>query len=95
MKTPSVIELSFMAMEHNLNFIQKFVKKGVVVSSVIKGNAYGHGIEIYVPAAEQCGIKHFSVFGFDEAQRVCAVKKPETKVMIMGWIPDEALFCVG
>ncbi len=90
-ETPSVIELSFNALEHNLNFIQKFVRKGVLVSSVIKGNAYGHGIEIYVPAAERCGITHFSVFSVDEAQRVCNVKKPETEVMIMGWIAEDAL----
>ncbi|MBU2558153.1 MAG: alanine racemase [Bacteroidetes bacterium] len=85
-QTPSVIELSFDAIQHNLRFIKKFVKKHVRISSVIKGNAYGHGIEIYVPAAEQCGIDHFAVFSADEAQRVVKVKKPETDVMIMGWI---------
>lgn len=90
-ETPSVIELSFSALEHNLKFIQKFVRKGVLVSSVIKGNAYGHGIEIYVPAAERCGITHFSVFSVDEAQRVCKVKRPETEVMIMGWITEDTL----
>lgn len=90
-ETPSVIELSFSAIAHNLAFIQKFVRKGVLISSVIKGNAYGHGIEIYVPAAERCGINHFSVFSVDEAQRVYQVKRPETKVMIMGWIAEDAL----
>jgi alanine racemase len=91
LSTPSEIELSLDAMEHNLSFIKKFVKKNVRISSVIKGNAYGHGIEVYVPAAEQCGIDHFAVFSLDEAKRAAQVKRPETEIMIMGWIPDEGM----
>lgn len=89
--TPSVIELSSEAIAHNLRFIKRFVRKNVRISSVVKGNAYGHGIELYVPAAEKCGIDHFSVFSLDEAARVLAVKQAETSVMIMGWIPVERL----
>lgn len=91
MKTPSEIEISAIALEHNVRFIQHLVKKDVKISSVVKGNAYGHGIEQYVPVAEHCGIDHFSVFGADEAYRVMKVKQPETKVMIMGWIPEGEL----
>jgi len=89
--TPSEIELSINAMQHNLHFIKKFVKKNVKISSVIKGNAYGHGIEIYVPAAEQCGIDHFAVFSVDEAIRAAKVKRQETELMIMGWIPENEM----
>jgi alanine racemase len=91
MKTPSEIEISAIALEHNVQFIRQLVKKDVKISSVVKGNAYGHGIEQYVPVAEHCGIDHFSVFGADEAFRVMKVKQPETNVMIMGWIPDGEL----
>lgn len=91
LSTPSEIELSLDAIQHNLNFIKKFVKKNVRVSSVIKGNAYGHGIEVYVPAAEQCGIDHFAVFSVDEAKRAAQVKRPETELMIMGWIPEDEM----
>ncbi len=91
METPSIIELDFEAIEHNIRFIKKFVKKNVLISSVVKGNAYGHGIEQYVPAAEKAGITHFSVFSVDEAKRVCNVKQPETDIMIMGWIPTDQL----
>lgn len=89
--TPSEIELSLDAIQHNLSFIKKFVKKNVKISSVIKGNAYGHGIEVYVPAAEECGIDHFAVFSLDEAKRAAQVKRPETEIMIMGWIPEEGM----
>lgn len=91
MRTPSEIEISLSALEHNIRFIRRLVKKNVKISSVVKGNAYGHGIDEYVPAAERCGIDHFSVFGADEAHRVMKVKQPETSVMIMGWIPDQEL----
>ncbi len=76
--TPSEIELSLDAMQHNLSFIKKFVKKNVKISSVIKGNAYGHGIEVYVPAAEECGIDHFAVLVSTKrsVQHKLSVRKP-------------------
>ena len=91
MRTPSEIEISQSALEHNIRFIRRLVKKDVKISSVVKGNAYGHGIDEYIPAAERCGIDHFSVFGADEAHRVMKVKQPSSSVMIMGWIPDQDL----
>lgn len=87
----SVIEVDRSALIHNLNFIQHQLGEDVKVSSVIKANAYGHGIEQVVPVAESAGINHFSVFSADEAQRVYKVKKKQTDVMIMGWVSDEAL----
>ncbi|PKP54264.1 MAG: alanine racemase [Bacteroidetes bacterium HGW-Bacteroidetes-1] len=91
MRTSSTIELSFKAIEHNLRFLRKMLNNRVKISSVVKGNAYGHGVELYVPAAERCGIDHFSVFSVDEARMVASVKQPETTVMIMGWIPVDEL----
>jgi len=70
----SVIEIDRSALIHNLNFIQDYLGRDVKVSSVIKANAYGHGIEEFVPIAEMAGINHFSVFSADEAQRACKVK---------------------
>lgn len=87
----SVIEIDRSALIHNLNFIQHHLGEDVKVSSVIKANAYGHGIEQVVPIAESAGINHFSVFSADEAQRVFNVKKKQTDIMIMGWVYDEDL----
>jgi len=88
----SVIELSKSALARNLRFLQKQVGEQVQISSVIKGNAYGHGIDPFVPLAESCGVRHFSVFDADEA---CRVKKcsghPDTQVMIMGFADIPAL----
>ncbi|MFP4023914.1 MAG: alanine racemase [Thiohalospira sp.] len=87
----SVIEIDRSALIHNLNFLQYYLGNDVKISSVIKSNAYGHGIEQFVPIAETAGIRHFSVFSADEAHTVCSVKKSETDVMIMGWMSDEEI----
>lgn len=86
----SYIEISRSALESNVKFLHRIIRKNVLISSVIKGNAYGHGIETYVPLASECGFKHFSVFSADEAFRVKKVAK-DVPVMIMGYLDDAAL----
>ncbi|MCB9024363.1 MAG: alanine racemase [Lentimicrobium sp.] len=83
---PSVIEISKSALQQNIVFIKAFLNKGVKLSCVVKGNAYGHGIETYIPIAEEAGVDHFSVFSADEAFRVKQICKADTGVMIMGFI---------
>jgi alanine racemase len=89
---PSRIELSESALKKNLDFLRKEAGSGVLFSSVIKGNAYGHGTEYFIPMAEQCGVNHFSVFSADEAEvALNSVTQPDTRIMIMGMISDEAV----
>ena len=87
----SIIEIEQAALENNLSFIREQIGPERLLSSVVKGNAYGHGIEEYVPLAEDCGIDHFSVYSTDEAQRVFEVKQPRSKIMIMGSVDDGGL----
>lgn len=87
----SYIELSKSALKNNINFIRAKIGKEVKLSVVVKGNAYGHGIEEFVPMAEHCGVDHFSVFSGDEAYRVFQVKKKKSVIMIMGFIDDSDL----
>lgn len=87
----SVIEISKSALHQNINFVKNYLNDGVKFSSVVKGNAYGHGIEKYVPIAEAAGIEHFSVFSADEAQRVKKVCDTCSDIMIMGYIENEEL----
>ncbi len=87
----SQIEISQSALKHNLDFIRNMIGDQVVLSSVVKGNAYGHGIEEFVPMAEACGINHFSVFSTDEAYRVNKITKPDTTLMIMGMVANDEL----
>ncbi|MEX0660919.1 MAG: alanine racemase [Balneolaceae bacterium] len=86
---PSHIQLSKSALESNIQFLRERSNDSVKISSVIKGNAYGHGISTFLPMAEECGINHFSVFSADEANEAhIHRKKSETNVMIMGMIRD-------
>jgi alanine racemase len=85
----SRIELSRSALKRNLSFIRSRIGHDTLLCSVVKGNAYGHGIEQFVPLAEELGVTHFAVADSWEAARVVACKRPETIVMIMAMLADD------
>lgn len=87
----SFIEISKSALKHNIQFLKSFVQENVKISSVVKGNAYGHGFNQFVPMVEANKINHFSVFSAYEALQVKAVCKPSSKIMIMGFIDDNEM----
>jgi alanine racemase len=87
----SVLELSQESLNTNIEFLRKLFGKKVRISSVVKGNAYGHGIETFVPMAQKTGIDHFSVFSTEEAYRVVSTLTKESEIMIMGMIDDSDL----
>ncbi len=86
----SIIEINKSALDANLKFIRKQIGNRKL-SCVVKGNAYGHGMEEYVPIAEQLGVNHFAVYSADEAERIHRIKYPKTEIMIMGSVDDAAL----
>lgn len=89
---PSFIELDFNALEQNFKFLQSKASGELRISSVIKGNAYGHGIPDFLPIAEKAGFDCFFVFSANEASIACKYKNHrETKVVIMGMIRDHEL----
>jgi acetyl-CoA carboxylase carboxyltransferase component len=57
MKGTSHIEISKSAFAQNLRFIRSQVGEKPLISAVIKGNAYGHGISNMVKIAEEAGIR--------------------------------------
>jgi len=84
----SYIEISRKALAKNIRFLKQIVGKDTVISSVIKGNAYGHGIGVFAPLVEACGVRHFSVFSIDEAATAYRFLSKDSHVMIMGHIDD-------
>ena len=82
----SFIEINRSALENNIRFIRKMLGDDVIISVVIKGNAYGHGIGKIIPIFEAAGIDHFSVFSSGGARRACRVKKESSDIMIMGYV---------
>ncbi|WBL43523.1 alanine racemase [Algoriphagus halophytocola] len=85
----SRIELSQSSLTNNINFIKKKIGNGVKISSVVKANAYGHGIGEFVKMAEKAGIRHFATASAFEAEEVLAAKSESCDVMIMGILYDE------
>lgn len=89
---PSVIELDGSALKNNIRFLKNRANNSVKLSSVIKGNAYGHGIDKFLPMAEASGMNHFSVFSANEARLAQKTKtRSDTNIMIMGMIRDDEL----
>lgn len=86
----SFIEIDKQALASNINFIKQQLGKDVVLSSVVKADAYGHGISCFVPIAEELGVSHFSVFSADEAMKVLGMTSRST-IVIMGMIEDSEL----
>jgi alanine racemase len=87
----SYIEISKSALQYNINFLRQQVGPQVRLSSVVKGNAYGHGIEQFAPLAQGCGIDHFSVFSADEALRLLEVLPEPATLLVMGYLDNPEL----
>ncbi len=83
------IEIDQKAYTHNVKFLKNLFKD-TTISAVVKGNAYGHGIEQIVPLAQKLDIGHFSVFSLDEACRAYSVLDKDKHLMIMGYIPSDS-----
>lgn len=87
----SFIEISKSAYRRNMQYLRKVAGTHAILSSVIKGNAYGHGIELMVPLAESNGIRHFSVFSAQEALQAYKVLTKSSTIMIMGLLDDDEI----
>lgn len=88
-KHSSRILLNQAALKNNINFIKKKTGPNVRFSSVVKANAYGHGIHQFVPMAEACGVRHFSVASAFEAEEVQESITKDSGIMIMGILYEE------
>jgi alanine racemase len=86
MASTSKIQIKYQALENNVKFIREMIGPHPIISAVIKGNAYGHGTEVIVPALEEIGVNHFSVYSSPEAIVACKIKKPDSTIMIMGYV---------
>ena len=91
MLPPTVIELSRGALRRNLRYLRQRLGAGVRLTSVVKANAYGHGIADFVPLAESCGVRRFAVSHADEAAAVVRARGEDSSVLVMAELPDEAL----
>ncbi len=87
----SYLEISAKAYRQNIRYIRSEIGPKTVISAVVKGNAYGHGIPQMVEIAEKAGIRHFSTFSSDEAWEVFNSSKKKSEIMILGMLYPEEL----
>ncbi len=91
----SRIELSQSSLTGNINFIRKKVGDTTRISSVVKANAYGHGIHEFVKMCEKAGVNHFATASAFEAEEVLQAKSPASDIMIMGILyPDDISWAI-
>lgn len=81
--------MSQSSLTSNINFIRKKIGPKPIISSVVKANAYGHGIHEFVKMAEKAGVHHFATASAFEAEEVLEVKKEESRIMIMGILYEQ------
>ena len=89
MKSTSTIELSKAAFKKNIEFIYSIIGDKTEFVSVVKGNAYGHGITTFVPMAFDCGVRSFAVFSAMEANELLGTGVKPDRLIIMGDLPEE------
>ncbi len=87
----SWIELDRSALVKNIRYLKKRIGTHPRFVSVIKGNAYGHGIEQFLPLAEAAGITHFAVYDAFEAYRALQIKAQNTHLIIMGMLDTDQM----
>lgn len=79
------------AYKKNLKFIRNIIGEEVKLCSVVKGNAYGHGIEQFVEMAVNCGVDYFGVYSTDEAYIIRKEIAKPVSVVIMGMVEGASL----
>lgn len=86
----STLTISKAAYQNNLAFIKKQMPQNVRFCSVVKGNAYGHGLVDFAQLAASCGVDYFAVYSSAEAYLLKSAL-PDVQIMIMGSADEEAL----
>ena len=79
-------EIDTTALIHNFNTIKSLTKAKIF--SVVKANAYGHTVELVVPALDKAGTDYFAVSNLEEAKelRALGIQKP---ILVLGYTPPE------
>ncbi len=82
----SWIEVAERALAGNLAFVRRLIGPEVELSSVVKSNAYGHGMELVAGVAAREGADSFCVHSLDEALRLRRAGFDQ-EILVMGHVP--------
>lgn len=87
----SVIEISKSALQTNLKFLKQRAGDHVKYCSVVKGNAYGHGLTEFVKLSMECDVNYFGVYAAAEAYELVSKIKKRPEIYIMGMTENDAV----
>jgi alanine racemase len=85
------IEISRNHLSYNLNALADQVGGMDRICAVVKGNAYGHGIELMVPLLTENGVRTFAVYHTEEAIRTRKLAGPDALVILLGFAPTHLI----
>lgn len=80
----SRIQLSQSALQNNVTFVREKVGEEPIISAIVKANAYGHGVDNFVPMLYNSGVRHFAVASAYEASQVLKACPDGCEIMVMG-----------
>lgn len=67
MKERTWVEINTSAISKNIKNYRKSLRKGTKIMSVVKANAYGHGMDICAKTAIDSGVDYLAVFTMEDA----------------------------
>lgn len=79
------VELDKKAIKHNYQIFRQVIGKKPLLMTVVKSNAYGHGLVDFSEEVVKCGVDFLGVDSFEEALelRSAGIK---TRVMVFGYV---------
>jgi alanine racemase len=87
-------EIDLSAFERNLNRIQAALSPNVRYMSVVKADAYGHGMPQMVRRLMQCGVHHFAVANVYEAAEIRYMGEGWPILILGPLLPEEDRYLI-
>lgn len=81
-------EVDLDCIRENYEAIRSYIRPGCKIMSVVKADAYGHGVPYVAKELDLAGTDYFAVSNIDEAVQLrrCGIGKP---ILILGYTPPE------
>lgn len=88
------VEIDLAALKHNIKAIQRLAGKDVHILTVVKAQAYGHGLPEIVKVLDKEGIEFFGVSDINEAILIRQLKIKKPIVLLENTLADYADYLV-
>src|SRR5579863_1212573 len=82
---PCWVEISTRVLEDNFRFLQSLAPAEAELLAIVKGDAYGHSVEVCAPALAAAGAKWLGVTSVEEGAAVRALC-PGARVLVIGGV---------